>query len=192
MEKDYKIDSDNLAELIKDGAIGVLPTDTLYGLVGSALSEEAVRKIHRIKDRSAGKPFIILIGSLEDLDVFGIKIGQKEKEFLEKIWPGKVSVVLPCPEEKFSYLHRGTKTLALRWPEKKNLTDLLEETGPLAAPSANPKGSMFAENIDEAKNYFGDQVDFYVDGGELNSLPSTLISLENGKVKILREGAVKM
>lgn len=192
MEKDYKIDSDNLAELIKDGAIGVLPTDTLYGLVGSALSEKAIRRIYKIKNREDRKPFIILISSLKDLNIFRIEIGENERNILEKIWPGKVSVVLPCPEEKFSYLHRGTKTLALRWPEKKSLTNLLEKTGPLAAPSANPKGSMFAENIDEAKNYFGDQIDFYVDGGELNSLPSTLISLENGEVKILREGAVKM
>ena len=190
--KNYKLSDEKLVKLIKSGAVGILPTDTLYGLVGSALSEKAVERIHKMKDRSAGKPFIILIGLLEDLNSFGIEINQKDKKFLEKIWPGKVSVVLPCQEEKFSYLHRGKNSLAFRWPKDKNFTDFLKKTGPLVAPTANTENQEPAKNIAEAKIYFEEKADFYVDGGQLESLPSTLISLENGKVKILREGAVKM
>jgi L-threonylcarbamoyladenylate synthase len=177
--------------LINDG-VGVLPTDTLYGLVGRALSEKAVRRICRLKSRDDGKPFIILISSLGNLDLFNIKVSDGVKIMLEKCWPGKISVVLPCDNEKLSYLHMGAKSLAFRIPGKENLINLLKKTGPLVAPSANRSGGNSALTIEEAKKYFGEKVDFYVDEGRLESLPSTLIRINDGKVEVLRKGAVEI
>ena len=76
-------------------------------------------------------------------------------------------------------------------PDKKDLLELLKITGPLLAPSANHKGEKPALIIEEAKVYFGNKVDFYVDEGKLESLPSTLIKIEDGKIVVLREGAVE-
>ena len=122
-----------------------------------------------------------------------MKLNGPVKKVLDKIWPGQVSVILPCESDKFEYLHRGTKALAIRFPDKKDLLELLKETGPLIAPSANFEGEPPALTIKEARDYFGDKVDFYEDAGKLDSQPSTLISLnKDGKIRILRQGEVKI
>jgi L-threonylcarbamoyladenylate synthase len=188
MEKDfYKVE-----KVLENGGVGVLPTDTLYGLVGSALSPKAVARIYQLKKRDPEKPLIILIKSLTDLKSFKIRIGLKTSQILANYWPGKVSIILPCPSVEFNYLHRGRKTLAFRLPDKNDLQNLLKTTGPLVAPTVNPEGLEPARTIKEAKAYFGDQVDFYLDQGRLDSPPSTLIRTKGGKIEILRQGAVKI
>ncbi|MFH0969709.1 MAG: L-threonylcarbamoyladenylate synthase [Patescibacteria group bacterium] len=187
-----KIEIKKIANILLNDGIGVLPTDTLYGLVGRAFSRKAFDRIFELKKRNPKNPFIILISSIKDLDLFDIKVNENAKKMLEKYWPGKVSIILPCDNEKFSYLHMGTKTLAFRTPDKKDLLKILEKTGPLLAPSVNHPGEKEALTIEEAKKYFGSSVDFYVDEGKLESLPSTLIKIENGKIVVLREGAVEI
>jgi L-threonylcarbamoyladenylate synthase len=180
----------DIIKILKKGGVGVLATDTLYGVVASAFDKKAVERIYFLKKRNPKKPLIILVSSFGDLNLFKIKI-EKYKNSLKKIWPGKVSVILPCDNEKFNYLHRDQKNIAFRMPDKKDLLELLEKTGPLVAPSVNLEGEPPAKNIKEAKKYFGDSVDFYLDEGELDSLPSTLISFdEKGNITIQREGAV--
>ena len=182
-----------IISILLSGGIGVFPTDTLYGVVGNALNKKTIKRIYELRKRDLKKPMIILISSLNDLKIFGIKLNEKQKNVLKNIWPGKVSVVLDCPLEKFRYIHRGMKTLALRFPKDENLIKIFKKTGPLVAPSANIVGDKPAQTYKEAKKYFGDKVDFYVDKGKLKSKPSTLIQLsKNGEIKILRQGAVKM
>lgn len=181
-----------IQKILSSDGVGVLPTDTLYGLVGSALSRNAVLRIYKLKKRNSRKPLIILISSFRDLARFGVKPDAKTKKILQKAWPGKVSVILPCRNEKFRYLHRGTNTLAFRLPAEKHLRVLLSKTGPLVAPSVNPEGKPPARTIREAKKYFGDAVDFYVDGGALRSLPSTLIKIQNGHIVVRRRGVTKI
>lgn len=173
---------------IRDGKIGVMPTDTIYGIVGSALNPDTVEEIYKLRKRTSDKPMIILISSIKDLEKFDVNLTVKQKDFLKKIWPNPVSVVLPCKGENFKYLHRGTKSLAFRIPRDSMLLKILRQTGPLVAPSANFEGEKPSENISDAKNYFGDQVDFYLDGGEISSIPSTLIELKEAEVRVLRQG----
>jgi L-threonylcarbamoyladenylate synthase len=174
------------AKKIINGKIGVMPTDTIYGVAASAWSKKAVEQAYKIMRRNPKKPFIILISSISDLALFKIKIDNATRNILENLWPGKVSIVLPVPSKKFQYLHRGTKSLAFRVPKKPSLIRLLKITGPLISTSANPEGSKPAETIAEAKKYFGDDIDFYIDGGKIKSLPSTLV------VDVLRKGAKKI
>jgi len=181
-----------LIKLIKDGGIGVMPTDTIYGLVGQAMNKDIVQRIYKVRKRSPDKPLIILIGSIEDLGLFGIKVTSSQKAVLDKYWPGKISIILPCKSVKWQYLHRGTKSLAFRLPKNESLINILKQTGPLVAPSANPEGAVPAKNITEAKNYLGDEVDFYV-SGRSNPEPSTLVQLKSdGELVLLRQGAVKI
>jgi L-threonylcarbamoyladenylate synthase len=178
--------------LLGEGAIGVIPTDTLYGICTSAFNKKSVEKIYKLRKRNPEKPFIILISGLDELKKFGVKLNSRQREILEKIWPGKISVILsPQINAKTSrfaleYLHRGTGSLAFRLPKQKLILDILKISGPLVAPSANWEGYNPAKNIGEAKKYFGKKV-FYLDRGELVSKPSTLIELRE-KIKILREG----
>lgn len=179
--------------LMSDGIV-VLPTDTLYGIVGRAESRKVVERIYETKGRSDNKPFIVLITSYEDLEIFGIKLDRERAKILKKFWPGKVSVILPCKLAKYNYLHLNLQSIAFRMIGKKNknLFNLIKKVGPLVAPSANPEGKKPAESIKEAKAYFGNQVDFYLSGGILKSEPSTLIRIKNGKIEILRQGKVKI
>ncbi len=176
----------NELDILADNGIGVIPTDTLYGVVGSAFSQKAVEKIYSVKGRDENKPFIILISTIGDLEKFGIELLPGQTEFLNSVWPGAVSLILPCLKKEFEYLHRGTNSLAFRLPDDKNLLEFLKKTGPLVAPSSNPQGKVPAHTLGEAKKYFGDNVDFYIDGGEKNGQPSKIVSLLEAEPKIIR------
>lgn len=182
-----------VSEKLKNGAIGVIPTDTIYGIVGSSLIPETVERIYALRKRNSKKPFIILISSLDDLKIFDISVKKNVEELLKKIWPGKVSVILDLPRKnKLNYLHRGTNSLSFRLPDDPSLIELLKKSGPLVAPSANLEGQKESKSINDAKNYFGEGVDFYIDGREIKSKPSTLIKIENNKIIVLRKGAAQI
>ena len=185
----------DIINIIKNGGIGVMPTDTIYGLVGSAFSRKAVERIYRARKREKNKPFIVLIGSIEDLSRFGIRIDKRLRSFLEAAWnAAPTSIILSVKNKKFLYLHRGTSSLAFRLPKDKWLREFIKKTGPLAAPSANPAGLSPARNIKEAREYFGDRaypartggggVDFYLDRGTKKGSP---FDPAHGKPSILIE-----
>ena len=182
--------SANLVKTLKDGGVAVMPTDTLYGIVGRAENISAVERIYKIRKRSPEKPCIILIGNIRELEKFSIFLLREQKEILKQYWFSNskpVSVVLDCSNEKFSYLHRGTKTLAFRLPAEAGLQNLLKQTGPLVAPSANPEGLPPAQTIAEARTYFGDLVDLHIDGGGIKGEASKVIKLhKDGTVTVLR------
>ncbi|MFZ3057884.1 MAG: L-threonylcarbamoyladenylate synthase [Minisyncoccales bacterium] len=171
-----------IGEDIKKGRIGVIPTDTIYGIVCSAIEKKSVEKLYKIRKRDSKKPMIILISSLKDLNLFGVKI---DKKITDKYWPGKVSIIVPI--KKLEYLHRGKNSLAFRLPDNKALIKLIKISGPIVAPSANTEGDKSAETIEEAKEYFKDKIDFYVDCGKLKSKPSKIISLLNNNIEIIRK-----
>lgn len=186
-----KSDWQSAKEILENDGVVVLPTDTLYGIVGKAESKKAVAKIYKIKARDIKKPFIILITSYKDLDIFGIVVEKWQERFLRKFWPGKVSVILSCLSNKWRYLHRGTKSIAFRMISKrnKNLYNLINKVGPLVAPSANMEGGKPAETIEEVKCYFNNKIYLYIDGGRKSAEPSTLVKLEDNNWTILRQGA---
>lgn len=187
-----KLSQKEIVSTLQHGGIGVLPTDTLYGVVGSALSKKAVARIYKVRKRDPKKPLIILIHSLRDPVVFGVSMTSKEKKLLKTVWPGKVSVLLPCAHKRLTYLHRGTHMLAFRVPADGALRALLKKTGPLVAPSANIEGAKPARTIGDALRYFGKNVDFYIDGGRRAGKPSTLVALAQGAFTIKRQGAVRI
>lgn len=184
--------TDQIIKLLKAGKVGVMPTDTIYGIVGSALNPETVEKIYVLRQREKDKPFIILISSLDDLKKFDVSLTKEQKDFLEKNWPNPLSVILAVNVEKLKYLHRGKNSLAFRMPRNRWLLEILKGVGPLVAPSANHAGVKPAETEEEAKKYFGSRVTFYVDGGKLKSKPSTIIQLyKDGVWIVLREGSFR-
>lgn len=180
------------ARTLLSGKIVIIPTDTILGVAASVWSKEAVKRAYQILKRDRKKPFIILISSIKDLTSFDIELDSPTRKILKKIWPGKVSFVLPCPSQKYKYLHRGTKTLAFRIPKKVSLIRLLKITGPLVSTSANPQGKKPAESITEAKKYFDGKIDFFVEAGTLKSAPSTLLKLNKGKISIIRQGSFQV
>lgn len=177
----------NLKKVLEGNGVAVMPTDTLYGMVGKAQNIRVVERIYKIRKRNPKKPCIILIGSLSDLKKFGVELTEAQKSKVES-FKEPTSFVVDCPEERLAYLHRGTKTLAFRIPSPQSLRELLLKVGPLIAPSANPEALLPAKNIGEAKKYFGGLVDLYINGGEISGRASKIIKLhKDGSISILRE-----
>lgn len=205
----------DLEKTLLNNGVVIMPTDTIYGMVGRSQNEKLVNRIYSIRKRSPEKPCIILIGDINELEKFAIHLSEKQKEDLAKYWsfgghqdlrpfdksqdiqpfdesqdlrPCPTSIILDCSDDAFAYLHRGTNTLAFRIPAPRDLRDLLLKVGPLIAPSANQESFPPYDTVEDARNYFGDAVDLYVDGGELKGKPSKLIKLgKNGSVTVLRE-----
>lgn len=180
--------NDNLIEILRNGGVVVMPTDTIYGIVASAFSPISVERVYEIREREENKPCIILISDFQDLEKFGISISEYQKEEILKEKDRALTFILDSNNEKFNYLHRGGNTLAFRIPKNASLKELLTKTGPLIAPSANKAGEKPAINTEEAKKYFGNLVDLYIDGGEIISKPSKIVRLYNdGRRIIIRE-----
>jgi L-threonylcarbamoyladenylate synthase len=180
--------SDVAERLLKPGAVGVIPTDTVYGIVARAADESAVERIFmEIKPRDR-KPGTIVAASIDQLVDLGIK--RRYLTAVEQFWPGAISVEIP---HSITYLNRGTGRQAFRIPDDPKLLALLEETGPLQTTSANPPDLETAATLQQAKDYFGDKIDFYEDGGDLSGRPpSTVIRIVDDAIEVVREGAVKI
>ena len=170
--------------ILLSGGVVVMPTDTVYGLVCSALSPSAVKRMYEVKER-VGKPGTVIAGSEQQLLDMGFK--EAEVETASQFWPGPVSVILSA-EDSLEYLHMGKKSLAVRIPDLDWLNEILLKTGPLATTSANLPGEPTVTIIDQAKKLFGDKVDYYSDGGEILGVkPSKIVKIDqNGEIKILR------
>jgi tRNA threonylcarbamoyl adenosine modification protein (Sua5/YciO/YrdC/YwlC family) len=173
-------DTNNLIEIIKllnDGKIGVLPTDTIYGLHCSIFREASVQKIYELKGKDKNMPFITLISDQSELNKFNLILGDLEAELCKKYWPGPNTIIFQT---------KSGETRSFRVPDNSFLQSVLKQTGPLLSTSANTHGGMFSKDIKEATLYFGDNVDFYVDAGLLNNPPSSIYKIEGSSVHKIR------
>ncbi len=174
-----------IIQSIQAGGVGIIPTDTVLGVIGSALSPDTVERIYNLKNRDKSKPVIVLIGSKKQIkEHFGLDVPKEVSD----VWPARLSIILSC--NKYPHIHRGKKSIAFRVPDRKDLVGFLQKAGPVVAPSANPEGKKPAGNIQEAKDYFGERVDFYVKGESLTSKPSTVVEYKKGDFNVIRKGAV--
>ncbi len=176
-------------DLLKAGAVGVLATDTLYGLVCNAADKAAVDRLYSLKGRER-KPGTLAAANIDQLVGLGFKA--RYLKVVEQYWPGAISIVIPCGQE-LAHLHLGIGSIAVRVPADQTFRDLLLKTGPLLTTSANSSGDAPAATVEGAKKYFGDTVDFYVNGGDLSGHePSTVIRIIDDAIEVLRPGAVRI
>jgi len=173
-----------LVRIIKDGGVVLLPTDTIYGISASVYDAKAVERVYELKRRDVGVPLIVLISELDDLKSFGVSLDRKRQSLLQQNWPGKISFILPVGKG-YKYISRGLGSVAFRMPDDEELLGLIRSTGPLVSTSANPSGQPPAHSVLEARQYFADRLDYYKDGGDVYSEPSTLVDM-TGDVPIVR------
>lgn len=171
---------------LRNGAVGVFPVDTVYGLVACAAVPAAVARFYAIKQRT-DKPGTVIAASTQQLVSLGI-----DRAYIERVkhyWPNPISVVLPV-SDSLNYVSLGKQSLAVRIPDDLGLRNLLETTGPLITTSANRPGEPTVTHIDQAVKIFGTTVDFYVDGGDYTDRqPSTVILFSDTATSVLRAGA---
>jgi len=175
--------SDTLISHLSRGDIAVMRTDTIYGVVGRADLETTVERVYQTKGRTPTKSPIILIAHPSQMfDTYDPSVLAE----ISTYWPGPNSIILPSNNGP-AWITRGNNSIAYRIPAVPELRNLLEQTGPLIAPSANPEGLPPANTIEEARAYFGTSVDHYEDGGVVKqTAPSSLYRYENGAFEKLR------
>ena len=184
-----KLDDIELVQLIKSGAIGVLPTDTVYGLVGSARMPSILDQINVLKGREQ-KAGTMLAGSVDQLIEFGLDPLALNK--VAHLWPNPISVVIDCDNSVINQI-QGSGSVAVRIPANEQLRSLLLATGPLVTSSANLSGKQVVSKIEQATKIFGENVSFYVDGGDLSdNAASTIVKLSGDRLSIIRQGSYEL
>lgn len=182
--------------ILKSGGILVVPTDTAYGLAADATNSDAVKKIFSLKARKENNPLPVFVDSFKMLDEVAYVKTEKNKKFLEAIWPGKITCVLPArgwmPIETRG---GGGLTIGVRMPNFGFLNFLMKSFGrPITGTSANISGKGSYFNIQDVINDFKHmpfKPDLILSAGALmESNVSTVVDLTGGEPKILREGAV--
>lgn len=183
------LDNPELASMINDGGVGVIPTDTIYGLVAKIDHPTAVTKMYQLKAREL-QPGTVIAGSTEQLKAIGFPESHLEK--VRHLWPNAVSVVLPA-DNIADYVKSPRTDLPVRIPNYQQLLNLLAQTGPLMTTSANHPGQPHSTSIDDVVGYFDDKLDFMVNIGEITDRPpSTIIGLDGDEIIVYRQGAVKI
>ena len=149
----------HLTEVLKNGGIAVVRTDTIYGIIALASDEAAVEKVYAAKHRNSLKQCIVLIPNAKSVPAHAALI-----ERYSGLDQPPTSVIVPKSDEP-EWLLRGGDTMAYRVVRDPFLKRVVEAVGPVIAPSANPEGLPPARTINEAGVYLGGNVDVYVDGG---------------------------
>lgn len=218
----YKNSWKKLALLLKEGVIAVMPTDTIYGICGSALNKKTVERIYKLRKRSPQKPMITLISDFDDLKIFGVDVNSTQidhtndnritysnekpnnsvniragdiKTFLKKIWPGPVSVILDISDKNKikKFKYLHRGTKTLAFRMPK--PKWLRNILKISGPLVAPSANW--EGYEPAKTITEAKKYFgnnvvYYNTGKIVGKPSTLIKLKNGKIEILRQGKVKI
>ncbi len=189
---------ENAVKAIKLGAalyfreeIFIYPTDTIYGVGGNPFSKSAVEKINKLKHRKNNKKFILLINNVKALLDFVMLKKDSHFEFLKKIWPAPVSVVLRLNDKAEKNLN--AKTAAFRIPKNKFCIDLLNKTNaPIISTSVNKSsGKPLNNHLKIAEKFHGDVKAILYTNKKLSGAASTLIDLTGKKPVLIREGRIK-
>lgn len=176
-----------LSVALESGAVLVLPTDTVYGLVCDASNKKAVSSIFTIKNRDKKNPLPIFVKDIEMAKEHA-EISREQEKILKKSWPGAITFILPA-KKKLSPLVYKDKTIAMRMPDYELIGQIFNEFNrPLAQTSANISGHPATTDVKEAVKYLGSENLIIIDAGYLpDNKPSTIVDLIENKNKILRK-----
>lgn len=179
--------------LEKEGLVAI-PTETVYGLAGNIYSHKAIDNIFKTKNRPSNNPLIIHIDSYEKLADLVEEIPEKAKKLAEVFWPGSLTLVLKKKKSVPYTITAGKETVAVRVPNHQLTLDLLKQFEfPLAAPSANPFGSISPTSAQHVVDYFKDTLEMVLDGGNCkNGIESTIIGFENEVPILYRLGSISV
>lgn len=188
-------------ESLRSGNLLVLPTETVYGLCALASNEKAVLRLLDTKGRSANRPVAIAISGRDMLEEFVEQLDPLQDRLTRRCWPGPVTLVMPGDFKRSCFGRMSSLVQQAVMPEKRigfrvpqhplTLAILRELEEPVVLSSANLSGTGESVNMEEIIADFGEEVDLYLDDGPVQGhQPSTVLLVENGQYKVLREGEV--
>jgi len=180
------------AEILKNGGIVAIPTETVYGLAASAMNSEAIKKVFEAKGRPQDNPLIVHICDMQMLEKITKDIPATALKCAEKFWPGPFTMVLPSDGSVAKEVSAGLSTVAVRMPSNKAALEIIALSQlPLAAPSANISGSPSPTTAIHVQNDLDGKIDAIVFGNDCEvGVESTVISFAVNPPRILRPGAV--
>jgi L-threonylcarbamoyladenylate synthase len=185
-------DINKAKKILCNNELIAIPTETVYGLAGNAYNENALKEIFKLKNRPFYNPLIVHIKSASSITDVAIDIPESAMILAEKFWPGPLTLVLKKKSHISDLVTAGKDTVAVRVPNHPVALALLDKLDfPLAAPSANPFGSISPTNADHVFNYFGGKLEVILNGGECEKgLESTIIGFENNQPVLYRHGSI--
>lgn len=180
------------AEILKNGGIVAIPTETVYGLAGNAYDPKALAKIFEAKKRPHFDPLIVHISAFEELRDVAAEIPEKAQSLAKAYWPGPMTLVLLKTERIPDLATSGLPTVAVRFPNHPVAQKIIRLSGvPLAAPSANLFQHVSPTTAAHVAEQLGNVIDGIVDGGSCEvGVESTIIAFPNGEPVILRPGGI--
>lgn len=185
-------------QIIDDGGLIVVPTDTVYGIACNPYNAQAIARIYEAKGRPSYKALQVLFAHIEDIDQAGLDLPSPLNRLAATFLPGGLSPIAvareDCNLKTLSVNPSGIRTQGIRVPNSAALRSILELTGPLAASSANKSGETSAQSAQEAFESLGDAVDLILDAGAtVGHVASTVVAadpLMRDGIHIIREGAI--
>ncbi|MGL2965833.1 L-threonylcarbamoyladenylate synthase [Flavobacterium sp. XGLA_31] len=180
------------AHLLYKDEVVAIPTETVYGLAANIYSEKAVKKVFELKNRPFTNPLIVHIGSKNQLDDLAEKVPEIAQKLIDRFWPGPLTLILRKKNKVPDFVTGGKETVAIRMPNHGKTLQLLNLLPfPIAAPSANPFGSISPTSPDHVAAYFEHTIPMILDGGICqNGLESTIIGFENEVPTLYRLGSI--
>jgi L-threonylcarbamoyladenylate synthase len=187
-------DIQKAVQLLTEDQLVAIPTETVYGLAGNIFSEKAIKSIFSTKQRPFFNPLIVHIPSVKSLNDLVTHVPEKAKLLAAAFWPGSMTLVLKKSKTIPDIITAGKDTVAVRVPNHPITLELLKKLPfPLAAPSANPFGSISPTKPAHVENYFRNSIKMVLDGGSCaNGIESTIIGFENEDPVIYRLGALAL
>lgn len=187
-------DINKAKEILLKNELIAIPTETVYGLAGNAYNETAIKKIFTLKNRPFYNPLIVHLKSASCINDVALEIPESALILADKFWPGPLTLVLKKQPYISDLVTAGKETVAIRVPNHPLALALLDKLDfPLAAPSANPFGSISPTNAEHVFNYFGEELNIILDGGECEKgLESTIIGFENDQPVLYRHGSISL
>ncbi|MBE6728219.1 MAG: threonylcarbamoyl-AMP synthase [Ruminococcaceae bacterium] len=187
----YNETVDRAADILRQGGIVAIPTETVYGLAASAYDTAALKKVFIAKGRPQDNPLIVHISDIEMLDEVAVNIPPEAYECAHLFWPGPFTMILERSQNIAKEVSAGLDTVAVRMPSDKVARDIIRASGPLAAPSANTSGSPSPTSAQHVIDDLDGKIDAVVVSGECEvGVESTVVTLVTNPVRLLRPGAV--
>ena len=180
------------AELIRQGELVAIPTETVYGLGADGLNEAAVAKIFEAKGRPQDNPLILHIWDAEQMEQFCHDIPKAAYDLAKAFWPGPLTMVLPARDIVPKRTTGGLNTVALRCPDNAVTREIIRLSGvPIAAPSANLSGKPSTTTAQHVLHDQDGKIAAVVDGGPCRvGVESTIVDLTEDRPRLLRPGGI--
>ena len=182
------------AGILRSGGLVAFPTETVYGLGGNALDEDAARKIYAAKGRPSDNPLIAHVSCVEEVAPLVKEIPEAGRKLMEAFWPGPLTMIFPKSEKVPYGTTGGLDTVAIRMPDDPVANRLIALAGvPVAAPSANTSGRPSPTTADHVWQDMNGRIEMIIDGGPVGiGVESTIVDVSSEVPAVLRPGAITM